>query len=179
MNKINIKALFLGLPFILASACTAQNKAINTAEFSLSSGAVEEIITAKEEIDAAAVNEKTKNAARMYFVKGKVYCRIYEKKGNELIKPYAHLAGLIAGESFWEFYKHPDPKKSEFKEEADVELRNVFIATFYESQSYAEEFVKNTDAKKKTMLADTLTVYYRLLLNLYGNLDTADRKSVV
>ncbi len=173
MNKINIKALFLGLPFILVSACTAQNKAINTAEFSLSSGAVEEIITAKEEIDMAAVNEKTKNAARMYFVKGKVYCRIYEKKGNELIKPYSHNAGLIAGESFWEFYKHPDPKKSEYKEDADIELRNVFIATFYESQTFSEDFIKTTDVKKKPLIADTLTVYYRLLLNLYDKLDTA------
>ena len=173
MNKINIKALFLGLPFILVSACTAQNKAINTAEFSLSSGAVEEIITAKEEIDMAAANEKTKTAARMYFVKGKVYCRIYEKKGNELIKPYSHNAGLIAGESFWEFYKHPDPKKSEYKEDADIELRNVFIATFYESQTFSEDFIKTTDVKKKPLIADTLTVYYRLLLNLYDKLDTA------
>ena len=173
MSKLNIKALFLGLPFILASACTAQNKAINTAEFSLSSNSVEELITAKEEIDNAAVHEKTKNAARMYLVRGKVYCRIYEKRGNELIKPISQYSGLIAGQSFLEYYNHPDPKKSEFKEEADDELRNVFVATFYESQSFADEFIKSSDAKKKAFMADTLGVYYQLMLNLFDRLDTA------
>lgn len=173
MSKMNMKALFLGLPFILANAGIAQNKAINTAEFSLSSSAVEELITAKEEIDNAAVHEKTKNAARMYFVKGKVYCRLYEKRGNDLIKPYSVNAGLIAGQSFLEYYNHPDPKKSEFKEEADMELRNVFVSTFYESQSFADNFIKTTDAKKKTFMADTLGVYYQLMLELYDKLDTA------
>ncbi len=168
-----MKALFLGLPFILASACSAQNKAINTAEFSLSSNAVEELLTAKEEIDNAAVHEKTKNAARMYFVKGKVYCRIYEKRGNELIKPISAGSGLIAGQSFLEYYNHPDPKKSEFKEEADQELRNVFVATFYESQTYADDFRKASDSKKKAMMADTLGNYYQLMLDLFDRLDTA------
>jgi hypothetical protein len=51
MNKINLKTLVLALPMIFFYACGAQNRAIETAEFSLESGQIDELLVAKEEID--------------------------------------------------------------------------------------------------------------------------------
>ena len=172
MNKINLKTLVLALPMMFFYACGAQPKAISTAEFSLESGQIDELLVAKEEIDNASKHEKTKNSARMWFVRGKVYARIYDKRKVELISPVAYLSGIAAGKSYLEFYNSTDSKKGEYLEEANNELKFGYISTFYESQTFGEKYSKATDAILKAKLADTLVEYYQIMLTLYDKLDT-------
>lgn len=172
MNKIILKSLVLALPFVFFNSCGAQSNAISSAEFSLESGQIDELLVAKEEIDNASKHVKTSNSARMWFVRGKVYSRIYDKRNVQLIQPVAYLSGITAGRSYLEFYKSTDPKKSEFVEDANNELKFGYISTFYESQTFGEKYSKATDAKLKAKLADTLIEYYQIMLSLYDKLDT-------
>ena len=132
MNKIYLKTLVLALPMMFFFACGAQPKAISTAEFSLESGQIDELLVAKEEIDNASKHEKTKNSARMWFVRGKVYARIYDKRKVQLIEPVAYLSGIAAGRSYLEFYNSTDSKKGEYIEEANNELKYGNIQPKYQ-----------------------------------------------
>lgn len=169
MNKLGILLIAFGL----FNSALAQKQMVNSAIYNLENGNPDELVQAKADIDKASADERTKNWSLMYYTKARVYCRIYEKKGNEIIKPsYNGLCGLVAGKSFQEFYKSTDKDKKGIMEEAAIELPNVFVALFYESQTRATQFQSAKDPQSK-FIADTLMDYFSTMLDLYGKLDTA------
>ncbi|MFZ9755681.1 MAG: tetratricopeptide repeat protein, partial [Bacteroidia bacterium] len=140
----------------------AQERSVNSAEYSLASGSAEDLILAKEEIDKAAVNEKTFNNARMFLIKAMVYSRLFETKGNEMIEPLSAKSGFISGESMLAFFDNPAKKRYDDQEMAEIEVNRSFAAAFNESAVLYND--ENYDG---------LTEYYELLLKLYDHLDTA------
>ncbi len=147
---------------MIGAQLQAQERSINSAEYSLASGTIDELMLAKEEIDKAAVNEKTYNNNRMFLIKSMVYSRLFDNKGDSLITPLAQKAGYISGESILAFYESPAKKRYDDMESADIEVNRSFAAVFNESSA----LYGNNDY-------DGLTEYYELLLQLYNHLDTA------
>jgi len=82
--------LLTGLGF---STVHAQNKNVNKAEDDLKNGKLDE---AKELIDQAAVNEKTADKAKTWYIKGEVYLAMAKKDSNNTIKPDPKLAAFEA-----------------------------------------------------------------------------------
>ena len=80
---------------MMGAQLQAQERSINSAEYSLASGTVDELMLAKEEIDKAAVNEKTYNSARMFLIKSMVYSRLFDFKGDSMVAPLAEKAGFM------------------------------------------------------------------------------------
>jgi len=77
-NMRKLGKITLGLAFavgIIGSA-SAQMQAVNSAEYSLFSNSLDELISAKEQIDKAAVNPKTAQLPKMFVIKSMVYSRL-------------------------------------------------------------------------------------------------------
>lgn len=141
----------------------AQNTAVKSAEFGLSSGNAEGVLEAKQYIDKAANHEATRNAARMWLVRAMVYTRVVEYSGNELLKGQTSGAGYVSAYSMSQFWKSPEKKRFDDVENARLETRNSFGVAFNE----AEDVVTNR-------LYDSAVKYYQLILFLHSQLDTAD-----
>ncbi len=169
---------FLKSGLLLASVCLsmsaiAQKRSINTAEFALESGNPDDLIIAIEEIEKARQNEKTNNAARMWLIRSKVYSTVYDKKGNEMIKPQSKMAGLKSAESILKFYGQTSDKKTSVDlDEATYQVGAAFATSFNESMTYSEQIEKAGSTELKGLLNDTMVIYYQFLLDLYSRLDT-------
>ena len=173
-----MKLNFLKSGLLLASVCLsmsaiAQKRSINTAEFALESGNPDDLIIAIEEIEKARENEKTNNAARMWLIRSKVYSTVYDKKGNEMIKPQSKMAGLKSAESILKFYGQTSDKKTSVDlDEATYQVGAAFASSFNESMTYSEQIEKASSEELKGLLNDTMVIYYQYLLDLYSRLDT-------
>jgi hypothetical protein len=169
---------FLKSGLLLASVCLsmsaiAQKRSINTAEFALESGNPDDLIIAIEEIEKARQNEKTNNAARMWLIRSKVYSTVFDKKGNEMIKPQSKMAGLKSAESILKFYGQTSDKKTSVDlDEATYQVGAAFASSFNESMTYSEQIEKASSEELKGLLNDTMVIYYQYLLDLYSRLDT-------
>ena len=169
---------FLKSGLLLATVCMsmsamAQKRSINTAEFALESGNPDDLIIAIEEIEKARQNEKTNNAARMWLIRSKVYSTVFDKKGNELIKPFSKMSGMKSAESILKFYGQTSDKKTSVDlDEATYQVGAAFASTFNESMSYNDLIDKASSKEAKGKLNDTMVIYYQYLLELYSKLDT-------
>ncbi|MFN5546637.1 MAG: tetratricopeptide repeat protein [Bacteroidota bacterium] len=162
MNNLFKTTLGIALTLGFAQCSTAQIKAVNSAEYALMSNSVEDLITAKEEIDKAKINPKSAELPRMYLVRSDVYARIAGAKNNELLKGLTDGAGLEAMVSIRKFHESTMPKKAEEKENGTALAGNAFAAGYNEAISFF--------ASKSY---DTLCIYYAELISMYGYLDTA------
>lgn len=162
MNKLFKTALGLALTLGFAQCSTAQIKAVNSAEYALMSNTVEDLITAKDEIDKAKLNPKSAELPKMYLVRSDVYARIAGSKNNELLKGMTDGAGLEAMISIRKFHESTLPKKAEEKENGTALAGNAFAAGYNEAISYFA-----------TKSYDTLCIYYAELIGVYDYLDTA------
>jgi tetratricopeptide (TPR) repeat protein len=162
MNNLFKTTLGIALTFGFAQCSTAQIKAVNSAEYALMSNSVEDLITAKEEIDKAKINPKSAELPKMYLVRSDVYARIAGAKNNELLKGLTDGAGLEAMVSIRKFHESTMPKKAEEKENGTALAGNAFAAGYNEAISFFA-----------TKSYDTLCIYYAELISMYGYLDTA------
>jgi tetratricopeptide (TPR) repeat protein len=162
MNKLFKTALGLALTLGFAQCSTAQIKAVNSAEYALMSNTVEDLITAKDEIDKAKLNPKSAELPKMYLVRSDVYARIAGSKNNELLNGMTDGAGLEAMISIRKFHESTLPKKAEEKENGTALAGNAFAAGYNEAISYFA-----------TKSYDTLCIYYAELIGVYDYLDTA------
>lgn len=162
MNNLFKTTLGIALTLGFAQCSTAQIKAVNSAEYALMSNSVEDLITAKEEIDKAKINPKSAELPKMYLVRSDVYARIAGAKNNELLKGLTDGAGLEAMVSIRKFHESTMPKKAEEKENGTALAGNAFAAGYNEAISFF--------ANKSY---DTLCIYYAELISMYGYLDTA------
>ncbi len=163
-NMRKLGKISLGLAFavgIIGSA-SAQMQAVNSAEYSLFSNSLDELISAKEQIDKAAVNPKTAQLPKMFVIKSMVYSRLYENRNQEVLKPYSAKAGYTSGDAMLQFINSAAPKKADLIEMGKGEMGKTFIAVLNESGELWESKDFNTIGN-----------YYQLLLPLYDNLDTA------
>jgi tetratricopeptide (TPR) repeat protein len=162
MNNLFKTTLGIALTLGFAQCSTAQIKAVNSAEYALMSNSVEDLITAKEEIDKAKINPKSAELPKMYLVRSDVYARIAGAKNNELLKGLTDGAGLEAMVSIRKFHESTMPKKAEEKENGIALAGNAFAAGYNEAISFFA-----------TKSYDTLCIYYAELISMYGYLDTA------
>lgn len=162
MNNLFKTTLGIALTLGFAQCSTAQIKAVNSAEYALMSNSVEDLITAKEEIDKAKINPKSAELPKMYLVRSDVYARIAGAKNNELLKGLTDGAGLEAMASIRKFHESTMPKKAEEKENGTALAGNAFAAGYNEAISFFA-----------TKSYDTLCIYYAELISMYGYLDTA------
>lgn len=162
MNNLFKTTLGIALTLGFAQCSTAQIKAVNSAEYALMSNSVEDLITAKEEIDKAKINPKSAELPKMYLVRSDVYARIAGAKNNELLIGLTDGAGLEAMVSIRKFHESTMPKKAEEKENGTALAGNAFAAGYNEAISFFA-----------TKSYDTLCIYYAELISMYGYLDTA------
>lgn len=145
----------------------AQIQAVNSAEYSLFSQSAEDLISAKEEIDKAAVNPKSSTMPKMFLIKSMVYSRVYDNRGLDQFKAYSEKSGLISINAMLDFYNSKEAKKPALVEQANEELGRSFIAGLNESFQYFDK----SDY-------DEILKYYNVLLPLYDKLDTAASNSL-
>jgi tetratricopeptide (TPR) repeat protein len=162
MNKLFKSFFGMSAVLLLATSCYAQKKAINTAEYELNAGQPENFVTAKEEIDKAYANPTTSNDPRMWLIRSMVYSRIFDLKGNELLKPLSAEAGLISATSMVEFWKTTMKVKPEDLETGGFWTANAFGASYNESVGVLE-------SKNYNKAID----YYKANIALFAKLDTA------
>jgi len=162
MNKLFKSTLGIALTLGFAQCSTAQIKAVNSAEYALMSNSVEDLITAKEEIDKAKINPKSAELPKMYLVRSDVYARIAGAKNNELLKGLTDGAGLEAMISIRKFHESTMPKKAEERENGTALAGNAFAAGYNEAISFFA-----------TKSYDTLCIYYAELIGVFDYLDTA------
>ncbi len=162
MNNLFKTTLGIALTLGFAQCSTAQIKAVNSAEYALMSNTVEDLITAKEEIDKAKINPKSAELPKMYLVRSDVYARIAGAKNNELLQGLTYGAGLEAMVSIRKFHESTLPKKAEEKDNGIALAGNAFAAGYNEAIGYFA-----------TKSYDTLCIYYSELIAVYGYLDTA------
>lgn len=162
MNNLFKTTLGIALTLGFAQCSTAQIKAVNSAEYALMSNSVEDLITAKDEIDKAKINPKSAELPKMYLVRSDVYARIAGAKNNELLKGLTNCAGLEAMISIRKFHESTLPKKAEEKESGIALASNAFAAGYNEGISYFA-----------TKNYDTLCIYYAEMIGIFDYLDTA------
>ena len=162
MNNLFKTTLGIALTLGFAQCSTAQIKAVNSAEFALMSNTVEDLITAKEEIDKAKINPKSAELPKMYLVRSDVYARIAGAKNNELLKGLTDAAGLEAMISIRKFHESSMPKKAEEKENGIALTGNAFAAGYNEAIAYFA-----------TKNYDSLCIYYGEMISIFDYLDTA------
>ncbi|MFM2424758.1 MAG: hypothetical protein RL747_302 [Bacteroidota bacterium] len=162
MNNLFKTTLGIALTLGFAQCSTAQIKAVNSAEYALMSNTVEDLITAKEEIDKAKINPKSAELPKMYLVRSDVYSRIAGAKNNELLQGLTNGAGLEAMVSIRKFHESTLPKKAEEKDNGIALAGNAFAAGYNEAIGFFA-----------TKSYDTLCIYYSELIAVYGYLDTA------
>lgn len=162
MNNLFKTTLGIALTLGFAQCSTAQIKAVNSAEYALMSNTVEDLITAKEEIDKAKINPKSAELPKMYLVRSDVYARIAGAKNNELLQGLTNGAGLEAMVSIRKFHESTLPKKAEEKDNGMALAGNAFAAGYNEAIGFFA-----------TKSYDTLCNYYSELIAVYGYLDTA------
>jgi tetratricopeptide (TPR) repeat protein len=160
MNNLFKTSLGLTLALSFVQCSTAQIKAVNSAEYALMSNTVEDLITAKDEIDKAKINPKSAELPKMYLVRSDVYARIAGSKNNELLKGMTACAGLEAMISIRKFHESTLPKKAEEKENGIALSGNAFAAGYNEAVGYFA-----------TKSYDTLCIYYSELLGIFDYLD--------
>ncbi|MEY3801583.1 MAG: hypothetical protein RLZZ548_1463, partial [Bacteroidota bacterium] len=136
MNNLFKTTFGIALTLGFAQCSTAQIKAVNSAEYALMSNSVEDLITAKEEIDKAKINPKSAELPKMYLVRSDVYARIAGAKNNELLKGLTDGAGLEAMVSIRKFHESTMPKKAEEKENGTALAGNAFAAGYNEAISF-------------------------------------------
>ncbi len=162
MKKLGKLSIGLALAVGIIGSASAQMQAVNSAEYSLFSNSLDELISAKEQIDKAAINPKTSQLPKMFIIKSMVYSRLYENRNQEILKPYATKAGYTSGEAMLLYINSAAPKKAELIETAKGEMGKAFISVLNESGELWESKDFNTIGN-----------YYLILLPLYDNLDTA------
>lgn len=162
MKKLGKLSIGLAIAVGIIGSANAQMQAVNSAEYSLFSNSLDELISAKEQIDKAAINPKTSQLPKMFVIKSMVYSRLFENRNQEILKPYATKAGYTSGEAMLQYINSAAPKKTELIETAKGEMGKAFISVLNESGELWESKDFNTIGN-----------YYQILLPLYDNLDTA------
>ncbi len=169
------KSLVIFLMCFSFVAGHAQNKAVRKAESSLKDG---ELAAAKEQIDLAVEHEKTKDKAKTWFTKGKVYAAIATAEGEQ-DKNLAPNALKEAAEAYQKAMELEGKETAPMYVFAQQEVENLWGkminqgATNYEAGNY-EEAVKYFDRALMVKPSDTTAALYAgVASQQMGNQDQA------
>lgn len=159
--------------FIVAagiSSCSAQMKNVKSAQFAIDGekgNSAQDILEGKGYIDAAYADPKTSNNNRMWLYRAMVYSRVYNNRGNELLKNESAKSGFISGYSLMQYFKSPEKKLAEDEETVSMECAVSFGAIFNESGDLFNQ-------EKYDELVD----YYKIILFLYDKMAVLDTATV-
>ena len=126
-----------------------------------------DVLEGKNYIDEAYKDLKTANNNRMWLARAMVYSRVFNMRGNELLKEGSAGAGLKSGFSMMQFIKSTDKKLPDDLDVAALECATSFGVAFNESEELLGE--------KKY---DDLLEYYKIIIFLYDEMVKIDTATI-
>lgn len=126
-----------------------------------------DVLEGKNYIDEAYKDIKTANNNRMWLARAMVYSRVFNMRGNELLKEGSAGAGLKSGFSMMQFIKSTDKKLPDDLDVAALECATSFGVAFNESEELLGE--------KKY---DDLLEYYKIIIFLYDEMVKIDTATI-
>ncbi|MEK0421873.1 MAG: hypothetical protein RLZZ161_1724 [Bacteroidota bacterium] len=126
-----------------------------------------DVLGGKNYIDEAYNDPKTANNNRMWLARAMVYSRVFNMRGNELLKETSAGSGLKSGYSMMQFIKSTDKKLPDDVDVASLECATSFGVAFNESEELLGE--------KKY---DDLLEYYKIIIFLYDEMVKIDTATI-
>lgn len=126
-----------------------------------------DVLEGKNYIDDAFKDPKTANNNRMWLARAMVYSRVFNMRGNELLKETSAGSGLKSGYSMMQFIKSTDKKLPDDVDLATLECATSFGVAFNESEELLGE--------KKY---DDLLEYYKIIIFLYDEMVKIDTATI-
>lgn len=126
-----------------------------------------DVLEGKNYIDDAFKDPKTANNNRMWLARAMVYSRVFNMRGNELLKEGSAGSGLKSGYSMMQFIKSTEKKLPDDVDWAALECATSFGVAFNESEELLGE--------KKY---DDLLEYYKIIIFLYDEMVKIDTATI-
>lgn len=155
---------------LFATAGMAQNAKVKSAFYAIEgekSNSAADVLEGKNYIDEAYKDPKTANNNRMWLARAMVYSRVFNMRGNELLKDSSAGAGLKSGYSMMQFIKSTEKKLADDIDVASLECATSFGVAFNESEELLGE--------KKY---DDLLEYYKIIIFLYDEMVKIDTATI-
>ena len=170
MNKIF--NLGMGLAVLLTSAhiASAQMPKVKSAFYAIEgekSNSAQDVLEGKNYIDEASKDPKTANNNRMWLARAMVYSRVFNMRGNQLLKDSSANSGYKSGYSMMQFLKSTEKKSADDQEIAAIECATSFGVAFNESEELLGD-------KKYDQLLD----YYKVIIYLYDQMVKIDTATI-
>jgi tetratricopeptide (TPR) repeat protein len=151
-------------------AAHAQMSKVKSAFYAIEgdkSNSAGDVLEGKNYIDEAYKDLKTANNNRMWLARAMVYSRVYNMRGNELLKDSSAKSGYKSGYSMMQFLKSTDKKLPDDVDMAAIECATSFGVAFNESEEMLGE-------KKYDDLLD----YYKIIIFLYDEMVKIDTATI-
>jgi tetratricopeptide (TPR) repeat protein len=155
---------------LIATAGWAQMAKVKSAFYAIEGekgGSAADVLEGKNYIDEAYKDLKTANNNRMWLARAMVYSRVFNMRGNELLKDGSAGAGFKSGYSMMQFIKSTDKKLPDDIDVAALECATSFGVAFNESEELLGE--------KKY---DDLLEYYKIIIFLYDEMVKIDTATI-
>ena len=170
MNKLF--NLGMGLAVLLTSAhiASAQMPKVKSAFYAIEgekSNSAQDVLEGKNYIDEASKDPKTANNNRMWLARAMVYSRVFNMRGNQLLKDSSANSGYKSGYSMMQFFKSTEKKSADDQEIAATECATSFGVAFNESEELLGD-------KKYDQLLD----YYKVIIYLYDQMVKIDTATI-
>ncbi|MFN5217683.1 MAG: tetratricopeptide repeat protein [Sphingomonadales bacterium] len=155
---------------LMAHGSWAQMSKVKSAFYAIEgekSNSAGDVLEGKNYIDDAFKDPKTANNNRMWLARAMVYSRVFNMRGNELLKETSAGSGLKSGYSMMQFIKSTDKKLPDDVDLAALECATSFGVAFNESEELLGE--------KKY---DDLLEYYKIIIFLYDEMVKIDTATI-
>jgi tetratricopeptide (TPR) repeat protein len=162
-------SLFMAV-VLLAAGAQAQMSKVKSAFYAIEgekSNSAGDVLEGKNYIDEAFKDPKTANNNRMWLARAMVYSRVFNMRGNELLKDSSAKSGFKSGYSMMQFIKSNDKKLPDDIDVAALECATSFGVAFNESEELLGE--------KKY---DDLLEYYKIIIFLYDEMVKIDTATI-
>lgn len=167
----NIKKLSLiVVACFMATLSWAQISKVKSAFYAIEGekgNSAADVLEGKNYIDDAFKDPKTSNNNRMWLARAMVYSRVFNMRGNELLKDSAVKSGFKSGYSMMQFIKSTEKKSPDDIDVAALECATSFGVAFNESEELLGE--------KKY---DDLLEYYKIIIFLYDEMVKIDTATI-
>jgi tetratricopeptide (TPR) repeat protein len=155
---------------LISGIAQAQMSKVKSAFYAIEgekSNSAGDVLEGKNYIDEAYKDPKTANNNRMWLARAMVYSRVFNMRGNELLKEGSAGSGLKSGYSMMQFIKSADKKLADDIDVASLECATSFGVAFNESEELLGE--------KKY---DDLLEYYKIIIFLYDEMVKIDTATI-
>lgn len=155
---------------LISGIAQAQMSKVKSAFYAIEgekSNSAGDVLEGKNYIDEAYKDPKTANNNRMWLARAMVYSRVFNMRGNELLKEGSAGSGLKSGYSMMQFIKSADKKLTDDIDVASLECATSFGVAFNESEELLGE--------KKY---DDLLEYYKIIIFLYDEMVKIDTATI-